>query len=331
MPKWLSTRRLRLDIEGFLESRRQNGCAAATVDGYHRKKLKRFYAFVEKGGFRQVTPDVIRGFFDTIAHLKPNTRGSHLRSLKTFFNWLVWERVLSISPVAEARIRIPCRQKVKILPSTQEVNEALVQLRRQCYGTKDIVFDRLRDLAIILFVLETGVRRTELARMITSETNLGLGRAIVRAKGPEDRTVYFPHSREALRFYHDERERRFGADGQQQAFWVNKWGRPLTPDGVSQVFDRIRRRTGLQITPHLVRAISATWAAAQILQQGGDGRSAGLMLEAQYGWKDPRTPRIYINLASDEALRSSLHQQFSPINRLRPPLRTRRQYKDHRR
>jgi site-specific recombinase XerD len=322
-PRWLPTNRLRLEIEGFLESRRQDGCRAVTVDGYYRKKLVRFLDFATHQSEKQVTPEVVRRFFGTIAGQKQNSRATYLRALKTFYNWLIWEKIVSTSAVYEARVRIPYRRKIKELPAPTSVTDTLVAMRRACYGTKDLVFDRLRDLALLHFVLETGLRRAELARMTVGDTHVDDGRARIAGK-TDDRIVHFPYSREALRFYLEERARRFGAPQPQDPFWLNKWGGALTVDGLSQAFERVKRRHGLKVTPHLVRALSATWAAAEMIKQGADRGSVGLMLESQYGWKDPRTPRIYIDLAADEELRKSVHERYSPLNRLRVPRQTRR-------
>jgi site-specific recombinase XerD len=322
MARWLPVARLDLEIEAFLESRRQDGCQPITVEGYYRRKLARFRDFARRQPETHITPAVVRRFFGEIAHLAPNARATYLRSLKTFYNWLVWEKTVSASAVAEARI--PYRPKVKQLPSPEAVREALVALRRACYGTRGLVFDRLRDLALLHFVLETGVRRAEAERMTVGATQLAEAHARIRGKTGAERIVHFPFSREALRLYAEERARRFGLPRPEDRFWVNKWGQPLTADGISQAFDRIRHRYGLAVTPHLMRAVSATWAAAQMLERGADRGTVALMLEAQYGWRDPRTPRLYIDLAADQALRRQVHEQFSPLNRLRVPRRTRR-------
>ena len=93
MHRWLPANRLKLEVEGFLESRRLNGCEPITIEGYYRKKIRRFEDFVRHDGHKQITPDTIRAFFGSLEGLKPNARATYYRSLNTFFNWLVWEKI----------------------------------------------------------------------------------------------------------------------------------------------------------------------------------------------------------------------------------------------
>ena len=120
---------------------------------------------------------------DQLARLKPASAANRYRSLQQFFRWLVDEGEIRDSPMA--------RMKPPAIPETPpEVlrDDQLKKLVAACAGTD---FDDRRDLAIIMLLVDTGIRRGELAGLTTEDIDWDHETLIVLGKGRRPRTVAF--------------------------------------------------------------------------------------------------------------------------------------------
>ncbi len=109
-----------------------------------------------------------------------------------------------------------------------------------------------RDHAMLRFLIDTGVRRSELAGLALDNVDLDMNIASVLGKGNRRRTVAFGRkTAQALDRYLRERARHPYADSPK--LWVgNKGG--LTPIGVQEMVKRRAAEAGIgRIWPHLFR------------------------------------------------------------------------------
>jgi integrase len=139
-------------------------------------------------------------------------------------------------------------------------DEDLAALLRTCNGASFI--DR-RDTAIIRVLLDTGVRRAELANADLADLNVAAHELTVLGKGRKPRIVPLsPKTVMALRKYLRARERRPGVNSpalflSQSATGYGRHNR-LSANGIGEMLTRKCRDAGLgHIHPHQLRH---TWA-----------------------------------------------------------------------
>lgn len=167
------------------------------------------------------------------------TKHRHIRQTRHFFRWLVDEGHLSISPAA--RLELPKLPKNK---PPKDINP--IDRERMIEAADDV-----RDLAIVLFLAETGCRRAGLTSLRFGDIDLENHRAIVTEKGSKTRKVRFgPATAAALRAWLVVRPR----DKWGDFVFVGKRG-PLTGSGVYRILERLAKKGGVEgrYNPHAFR------------------------------------------------------------------------------
>jgi integrase/recombinase XerD len=150
-----------------------------------------------------------------------------LFTVEMFFRWLVRQRVIGSNPAAD--LELPKRTDDLREPLTLEEMEAVLAL-------PDIeTVEGLRDRACLELFYATGIRRTELTNLHQSDLDRSRGTLHVRlGKGRKDRFV--PIGERALAWITKyEREARpvLLSDPAEKHLFLNKYGQPLSPDGLS--------------------------------------------------------------------------------------------------
>ncbi|MGH2376575.1 MAG: tyrosine-type recombinase/integrase, partial [bacterium] len=208
------------------------------------------------------------------------------------------------------------------LPRADRLHRLLQQMKADVFppGAKAPDFVRLRDSALVLWYIETGARRREgLVRVEDIDLEFARATTVQKVRREAETRHLFYHSvRHLLRYYLDEREQYLQALGKEDVreLWITDDGEPLTPDAVSHIFQRIKRRYGWEgsFHPHKLRAVAATMAAL------AKDRTA---LEIKMGWA-PNTPvaKRYIHLAQEQEAMAEMVAAVSPLRamaRLRRP------------
>jgi hypothetical protein len=105
----------------------------------------------------ELTPDHLEAFIVSLYErgVRPTTILARHHALSRFFGWLVAENELATSPMASIRAPAATLPEPQVLTS-----EEIAALLAACEGD---AFEDLRDVAMILLFLDTGLRRTELA------------------------------------------------------------------------------------------------------------------------------------------------------------------------
>jgi site-specific recombinase XerD len=235
---------------------------------------------------------------DQLARWKPSTAHNRYRGLHAFFKWAVAEGDLAASPMDGMRPPQLPEQPVGVIRA-----EHLTRLLRTCEGRD---FTSRRDTAIILLLIDTGMRRGECVGMTLDDVDLD--QRIVWVLGEGRRPRALPIGRktaQALDRYLRAREGHRLAHLPQ--LWVGRNG-PMTPSGIYQVVHDRARAAGLPaMHPHQLRhAFATSWLA-----EGGNENE--LMLVA--GWKSRIMIDRYTRATAVERARAS-HARLSPGDRL---------------
>ena len=274
------------------------GKSAQTVRAYG-ETLGRFRRTVSVADAAAVTPEDVYRYLRGFSHLSLETRHRYFREVRCFFNWLVDGRYLRDNPFRGIKnVRLPQRIVEPFSPTDIE------RLLAACDADSAL---GVRDRAIVLCLLDTGLRCSELVQLSLDDLDLDTRRLRVRhGKGNKQRVVPFAaRCRAALKRYLEQRGTApgplFVAASHLGAL---KPATALRPNGLKQMLRRLGRRTGVaKVHAHRFRHTFATWAIAH------DARE----LDVQYllGHSSPDMVRRYSSAYRSEqaALR---HHRFSP-------------------
>lgn len=218
-------------LEAFLIDRRSQNLSPRTVK-YYRVSLETFSRYCEAQAvetLEQVSPDVLRRFLLWLEDTGHNAGGAHghYRAVRAFLFWYENEAEPDNWKNPIHKVKPPKVGKEILEPVSLETVSALL-------GTCKADFYGARDKALILFLLDTGARASEVSAVDLADVNAITGEVIIRhGKGDKGRKVYLgSKSRKALRSY-----LRTRAD-ENSALFVGRSRERLTYDGVKQAIER---------------------------------------------------------------------------------------------
>ena len=292
---------LRELVDFYLLRCEVEGKSPRTVIAY-RGTLARFLRTIPVESAADVTQEHVYAYLGGCRGLATESRHRYFREVRCFFNWLVDSDYLEKSPFRGIKnVRLPQRIIQPLAP------EEIGRLLEAC-GPGEI---GLRDRALLMLLLDTGARCSEVIQLELAAVDMEGGRIrILHGKGNKQRVVPFAGAcRTALAAYLAVRGLEPGAlfltsDGHGTL----RTGVPMLQHGLQGVMRRLGRRAGVpKVHAHRFRHTFATWAIQH------DARE----LDVQYllGHSSPDMVRRYSSSYGSEqaALR---HEAFSPANQM---------------
>jgi len=185
--------------------------------------------------------------------LRDTTQHAHARAIKTWLNWLSQEEVLEVSPMR--KVSMPKLDR-RIQPrfTSEEVKALLALCDNSLRG--------LRHRAIILGLLDSGLRASEFVSLKVDDVDMRTGLVTVVGKGNKQRQV---------RFGVKTRKSILKKQG-SQALWMAQ-REPLTLRGLESICKRLGEKAGVKCHPHRFRRTFALWC----LRGGMDLHSLSLL------------------------------------------------------
>lgn len=250
-----------------------------------------------------VRAEDIYQYLGRFTHLTLDTRHRYFREVRCFFNWAHAAGHIPTNPCLGIRaVRLP--QKI-----IQPFTAADITVLLDCCDRRTVA--GARDYAIILTLLDCGLRCSELVQLDLTDLSLTTRRVrVLHAKGNKQRVVSFAERcAEALEHYLDFRGpsegRLFPALGRHRELDLKT---SLGANGLKQMLRRLGKQTGLaKVHAHRFRHTFATWAIQN------DARE----LDVQYllGHSSADMVRRYSSSYRSEQA-AMRHAAFSPADRM---------------
>jgi integrase/recombinase XerC len=276
--------------EDFILSRKAKLVTAGTVRSYHYT-LRTFLDNLEFAGMKnanEITAKDVRFFLSNLADrgLADSFVLKHAQNIKAYARFCFTERYIP-EPILFDMPRVG-RVALSYLKADQ-INKVIESC--SC----------IRDKALIIFLIDTGLRMFELIALKWSDVDINDGRVVVRrGKGKKTRIVKIGiKARRALLAY----RREVNYDDDLPVF-QNIRGKEFKQPGLRSLILRISKRSGIPFTCHSLRRSFATLA----LKAGMSlVHIQNLMGHSQIG-----TTVEYIQNISEDVIEA--HNQFSPID-----------------
>jgi integrase/recombinase XerD len=269
---------------------------------FYRNELKIFIQWAGEVGAKsleEITADVLRSYFLNLRNRR-NKNGIH-KNYSVIKTWLTWAWIEydleTACPITKVKVASP---EDKDQPAIEL--DVFSKLLDTCRGR-----NKKRDYALLLLLIDTGIRRQEVCRLKIS--NLRKEGAIQLESddtktGEPGKAFMVLETQKALRSYLRER----GDLADDAPLFATETGEPFTPSGLRQVIRRACKRAG--ISEQGLHSFRRGFAL-ESQRAGADLVSISKLLRH----KKTETTRRYLPQTDDDLRR--VHDRTSPVNKLK--------------
>jgi site-specific recombinase XerD len=211
------------------------------------------------------------------------SRHKYGRGIKALLNFAHQEGILT------TKIHVTLPKLPKKEPKYLKTDEAIQAVLAACLT--------IRDKLIVKLMLDSGLRRSELIDLRWEDLSwlaeLRIGRMLVRrGKGRKMRNAYFTEDTQNVLEEYKSRVDHFPINRDEGYVFLTKDGTPLTAQGLAQVFVRLSERSGIKVSPHMLRHTYGRMSVTKLSLPA---------LQKTMGHSSITTTMIYADLA-DEAV-----------------------------
>lgn len=297
-----SDRELDRELAEFYLDRQSRNLTDATLRWY-RVGLTEWHEHLsgyDLHATHEVTPTILRQFIVNLGKRRNDGGVVHVFGcVRAFLKWYEDEYAPTNWTNPLTKVKAPKRGE-EILPPL-DTNEFNLMLGGCNVGT--LAGDR--DRAILLLLLDTGVRKSEASDLRIGDVKVSKGEVYVRrGKGRKSRTVFMgANTRRSIRSYLRHRKNLTP----ESPLWIGRGGNKISSDGLRQVLKRRAHAVGLDEPGfHDFRRAFAV----NSLRNGMDI----ITLQRLLGHSDLRAINRYLALVTDDLRRS--HQQYGVVDNL---------------
>lgn len=313
-------------LVGFINTKAAEGLSPRTLQNYELR-LRQWIDYAGDVPVESITTQAIRRYLAWLrTEYKPkrfNGDGRPLSAktirniyvtLSSFFTWAAAE--FDIESPMEG-VPAPKYTPAPVIPFTRDEVEAMMDACE--YTRRADTTDRRRyrqrratarrDRAIILTLLDTGLRASELCALRVKDIDLQTGRVEVRhgprggAKGGKGRTVFL--GRTTRRFVWRYLAEREDGDEPDTPVFQGRWERPMNPNSLRQLLKSLAKKAEVRdCHPHRFRHTFAI----TYLRAGGDV----FTLQALLGHGSLDMVRHYARIAEVDL--ANAHRKASPAD-----------------
>lgn len=281
-------------IDGFVFAKGADGYSPVTIR-YYRENLERFERIIGDVDIGAITTDMLREAFAELRarKLRESSVQVYWKVMRSFFGWA--EKELGAKR-PDMPIQCPEYENEEIIPFTKKEVETILQHCRRSP----------RNKALILLLLDTGVRVSELARLTVGDLDMERGSLVVRpfmsGKKSKPRIVYIGKTtKKALWLYLAPRNADTSAP-----LVATLQGEPLTRLSIKNILTRLSKACGVPgIHAHKFRHTFAL----EYIKAGGDI----FTLQELLGHNSLEMVRRYVHIADSH--KQETHLKASPADK----------------
>ncbi len=279
----------------------ERGLADNTISSY-REDLNSYLGFIAENHIdtlSKTTKNNITDFmlFQKNKGISANSIARRLAAIKSFYRFLVRERILNIDPTS----LIETPKLWKRIPETLSVSEVEVLLNQP--DTRDT--QGVRDRAILETLYACGLRVSEAVNLRLDNVNLEIGFLRCIGKGNKERVI--PLGQKAIqsikRYLEVSRLKLLGKK-ESEFLFVSRLGKKISRQSFWKLIKKYAQSAKIKkpIKPHLLRHSFAT----HLLERGADLRCVQEML----GHANISTTQIYTHINKDRL--KAIHRMYHP-------------------
>ena len=259
--------------------------AKNSLEAYKRDVLE-FVAFEASRGMTDIletSSTEIVAFLHSLKTMGKSaaTVNRKLASVRSFFNYLISEGLMTSNPTANIKSPRIERKEIEYL-TLEEVDKLL--------ACPDDSVKGVRDRAILETLYATGIRVSELIEANVEDINLRMGFITCAGEGSKVRIVPLGRpARAALEEYiYDCRDKILKENKGEKALFVNYQGTRISRQGLWKILREYGAQAGIEhkLTPNIIR----NSFAVHMLQNGADLKS----LQELMGHEDITATQMYL-------------------------------------
>lgn len=298
--------------EGFFLNATARGLSDATLRDYGNT-IKRFSEFLgEDLPISGITTQHIERFLSSQGHLSNKTLLNYHTGLSAFWTWATKEELVEkhivraiIAPKPEKREIVPFSEnEIKLMLGSLEKSRAYTRPGKKL--SDHAVLGAERSRAILLLLLDTGMRASELCNLDIQHLDIRAQRVLVMGKGSKERMLPFSaRTGQVLWRYLATRP---GAEKTEPLFTTLDGRFRMDRDDLRRRLSIIAGRAKVEgVHPHRFRHTFAI----QFLRNGGDPYTLQVLL----GHSTMEMVRRYLAIAQTDLERA--HKRASPVDNWR--------------
>lgn len=298
-------------VDGYLLSLGARHLSEHTIADYSRT-LSKFAAWMDEDRpVQEITSRHIELFFKSLDKLSNKSLLNYYIGLSALWSWLVGEGLAAENIVR--KLTPPKAEQKEVVPLTESEVKAIMSAlnRSRVYVRQGTSVDHAlgsfeRNRAIILLMLDTGLRASELCDLRVEDMDNRNNRIFVRkGKGMKERMLPFsPRTGQMIWRYLAARHDTQPGD----PLFTSKLNRSMTRTKLAEMFANIGRRAGVpNFHPHRLRHTFAI----QYLRNGGNAYT----LQAMLGHSSLDMVKRYLKLAQTDL--DTAHRRASPVDNWR--------------
>lgn len=284
-------------MENFMLYKKAKGVEAVTMRDYERH-LNCFLEFSSNTLEETTLTDEVMKYFSNIPDTSPARYNHPFQNLNAFFNWAVKKGKINNNPLVTLDLHKK-KDDGNIKPATIEDVKALLKSYNQA------TYAGLRNYTIVMLMLDTGIRTSELRRLTDSDFDATAKQITISkhiSKTRKTRIVYLSDTTAKL----ITKLIKVKPDGFSDLIFPTNEGKPMTCEHLSKEFAKQCKKAGVKITPYQMRHTFASYFVAN----GGDL----FTLQDLMGHADLRMTKRYTEI--DENQKKQAHNNYSPVNAL---------------
>ncbi|AWB46970.1 integrase [Paenibacillus sp. CAA11] len=283
-------------LAGFLDYKTAQGISAQTYEDYDKHARLFFKRFPNAWN----TPDnLTEGLYAHLSEeVKPATFNNRLIYLRTFLNWCVEKGIITHNPIANMKKR---KDEGRVVAVDERILQKLLEMPDQS------TFVGLRDYALILLTLDTGIRPKEALTLLPCDFNPASYEIYIPAKNAKTRiSRTLPISDITLKTLKRLLAARPAEWGEEAPIFCTYEGRSLNRHTWGDRLEKYTRELGVHIRPYDLRHAFSL----EYIRNGANS----FALQKTLGHTSMEMTKRYVALVTDDL--KAEHAKASPLNKL---------------